>query len=148
MQVTLNGRRTRQRESACSILDDGSKNGELSSQIAGTNNNFAVSNFDVKRTMSTTGAAGTTIRTVSTQRTVERSGEGRGNIHRDPVKDGAEENYYLTAKYVEYEESKPYQLDLSQVKWGYLWEDENGRRSRSSIIRRVRCSMKKDESER
>ena len=126
VQVTLNGAPYTYDGKAHAILDDGSNNGELSIQIAGTNNNFAVSNFDVTY-YEHNGSSSTTITDCfDAANPLSGAAKDAGKyIIVIQLKTAAEENYYLTAKYVEYE-IKPYQLDLSQVKWGYLGRDENG----------------------
>ncbi|MDE6274268.1 MAG: hypothetical protein K2L87_04395, partial [Clostridiales bacterium] len=119
VQVTLNGAPFTYDGKEHGVLDDGSNNGELSIQVAGTNNNFAASNFTVKYHKYDAGDA-------------NHLGELLSGAPKDAGKYViaiqltalAEEDYYTTAQFIEFE-IKPFQLDMSQVKWGYLDADGN-----------------------
>ncbi len=118
VQVTLNGAPYTYDGKAHAILDDGSNNGELSIQVAGTGNNFAASNFTVKYYIydeTATDHKGEAADAADPTNAPKNAGKYVIEIQLTSV---AEADYYTTAKYVEYE-IKAYQLDMSQVKWGY-----------------------------
>ena len=118
VQVTINGGPYTYDGKAHAILDDGSNNGELSIQVAGTGNNFAASNFTVKYYIydeTATDHKGEAADAADPTNAPKDAGKYVIEIQLTSV---AEADYYTTAKYVEYE-IKAYQLDMSQVKWGY-----------------------------
>ncbi len=119
VEVTLNGAPFTYDGKEHGVLNDGSNNGELSILIAGTSNNFSVNNFTVEYYQYSTSAE-------------NHLGDKLSGAPKDAgayviviqLTDTAAEDYYTTAQYVEFE-IKPFQLDLSQVKWGYIDKDGN-----------------------
>ncbi|MDE5896910.1 MAG: hypothetical protein K2H43_03750, partial [Clostridia bacterium] len=121
VQVTLNGAPYTYDGSEHGKLDDGTNGGELSIEVAGTGNNFAASNFTVTYYEYNENGDNHKGMPLGAGEYPTQAGKYVIEIQLTSV---AEENYYATAKYVEFE-IKPYVLDMSQVKWGYLDAEGN-----------------------
>ena len=118
VQVALNGAPYVYDKQPHGVLDDGTNNGEL--EITVGNNVFPASNFTIN---------------YYERDTANAADHNKGNqLAGAPVDAGwyvievqltqtAGSAYYATDEYFEFE-IKPFVLDMSQVKWGYL--DENG----------------------
>ena len=120
VQITLSGAPYTYDGKTHGELKDGNNGGELEIKVG--SNAFPTSRFTVQYYVYDAGNAAEHYK-----------GELLGGAPKDAgryvieikLTATAEEDYYATDEYFDFE-IKPYVLDMSQVKWGYLVKDENG----------------------